>query len=509
MPTIDGRSVSIREYYLHYQPHIDSHISKYVYSLEIKLDESNKQNEKLKNELEELKRQIKSDIFKKIEKDMEPLKEDLKTKNTQINELLKENKRLKDELGIISNEKEILDKIIKKDSKNSSKPSSTDSIYKAVNSRTKSNNKKGGQIGHRTNVKTLFTYPNETITHKKEICNCGGYINYSNEMTSIQEVSYRLEKHIKQHNYFQGVCSSCGMKHTNDAKKHYKINPIIFDKSIETLIVYLSVFDNIPVNKVSKTIKELLGITVSESQVLNIVKKYGYKIQKEREITKNILSDSKILYVDETPIKYNDHLLWITSLSNSKDNVMFLNDEKGSKTSKELDYILSSFKGTLIHDHFKRYYSFDMCSHAECNAHALRYLRFGYEIEKSNECGALIELLLNAHRNRHTINYDYVKSEYLKLIDKALLESPNTKYKPTYINLLKRMKEYVEEHLLFLRDPNVPFTNNEAERTFRHFKTKQKVSGRFYNRDVIKAQIDIKAYINSNDNIWIETLNNL
>ena len=49
---------------------------------------------------------------------------------------------------------------------------------------------------------------------------------------------------------------------------------------------------------------------------------------------------------------------------------------------------------------------------------------------------------------------------------------PEPHYRDGY-NLYRRMEKYMENHLLFLKEPGVPSTNNEAERRLRPYKRKQ------------------------------------
>lgn len=56
--------------------------------------------------------------------------------------------------------------------------------------------------------------------------------------------------------------------------------------------------------------------------------------------------------------------------------------------------------------------------------------------------------------------------------DEYEYESP-TKYYMDGYNLYMRMSKYMSNHLLFLHNPDVPTTNNEAERLLRAYKRKQ------------------------------------
>ena len=62
-------------------------------------------------------------------------------------------------------------------------------------------------------------------------------------------------------------------------------------------------------------------------------------------------------------------------------------------------------------------------------------------------------------------------------------------------NLLERLQKYETAVLLFAKDPNVPFTNNRAERDLRMAKVKQKVSGCFRKEIYARAYCRISSYL--------------
>lgn len=61
----------------------------------------------------------------------------------------------------------------------------------------------------------------------------------------------------------------------------------------------------------------------------------------------------------------------------------------------------------------------------------------------------------------------------------ALRKKPGRIKKKPGHNLLIRFRDFRESVLHFLYDPQVPFTNNQAEQDLRMMKCKQKISGGF------------------------------
>lgn len=63
------------------------------------------------------------------------------------------------------------------------------------------------------------------------------------------------------------------------------------------------------------------------------------------------------------------------------------------------------------------------------------------------------------------------------------------------ITLLERLKNHEQAVLLFAKEPQVPFTNNRAERDLRMDKVKQKVAGCFRSENLAKAYCRISSYL--------------
>ena len=64
-------------------------------------------------------------------------------------------------------------------------------------------------------------------------------------------------------------------------------------------------------------------------------------------------------------------------------------------------------------------------------------------------------------------------------------------------NLLDRLRTHQASVLAFLRDPSIPFTNNQAEQDIRMLKVQQKISGCFRTLEAARTFARIRAYVST------------
>lgn len=165
-----------------------------------------------------------------------------------------------------------------------------------------------------------------------------------------------------------------------------------------------------------------------------------------------------------------------------------------------------------MHDHLLINYKEDYkYQNAECNSHILRYLKGVKDnIQDHKWQDKMADLLreLNTKRNecinkgvlslrKEEIEEAYKKyDEVIKLGYKEIIELKDYHfYKEDELKLIKRLDKYRENHLLFIKDFKVPFTNNTAERGLRQTKRKLAVSFLFKNINTMKDYAKIISYI--------------
>ena len=465
---------------------------------------SEKQYKMLEEQLKKLKRENELK-----EKENKLLKQQNKQKDEIIYDLDKndykgryetlklENIELKKKLKIFEEKFEMQRISLGKNSSNSCKPSSTNGFKRVVqNNRVKSGRKPGREKGHLKSAPTVSKTPDEVVkVSKVATCTCG-HKTIEKEEVSRDLVSLEIIVHTTQYRGKKTVCPCCNKEYMPKFPEQVK-SIVNYDEGIKALIVYLNSYCNVPNQKTV----ELLGllsnnkIKICHSTVGNTIAQFSKKSKSILKKMKQQILKAPVINEDETPIKVNGKLMSVIGVFTKEISLLEAFEHRTLESFEEMG-ILNRYIGTVCHDHNKIHDSFIQSKQAECNFHILRYCKAEYEVHKRESIKKFMDYLLSLRDKVDEYKlegktsftekeYEDAKTKYLKLLDiwdtefKKDYEYDKKEYFESERCLKKRLRERVDDHLRFLTDFRIDFTNNLAERGLRKVKTKLKIAGGF------------------------------
>ena len=216
--------------------------------------------------------------------------------------------------------------------------------------------------------------------------------------------------------------------------------------------------------------------------------------------------NAKTVYTDSTAVTINGKQAHIRN--QSIDNaVLYSPMERKDIATLKVTGILPKYCGTLVHDHETALYHFGT-RHGECIVHLMRYLKKNTEESKnawSGELTSLFSTMNGERKKRMSSDSAFTEAEitnYEDEYDRILSEgrSANEKTSGKYAKqeekaLLNRLEKYKENHLLFLYDLQVDFSNNMSERDLRKCKNRQKIAGGFRKKSGNEMYCNIMSVI--------------
>lgn len=400
-------------------------------------------------------------------------------------------------------------------SNNSSLPPSSNNPRKTRGKDKKQRKKKsanniGGQDGHVGATREQFAEVDEVVPLSIDRRTLPSNLTYTlSEPETRQVIDVNLDFTVTEYQA-EVLIGSDGHRYVADFPKHIT-KAIQYGSSVKSLAVYMSQYQLIPYNRVQEVFKDQFGLDISQGSLSNFNREAYEKLEGfEREAMKS-LESSKILNADETGIKIDGELAWLHVLSDSKTTV-YLAHEKRGKEAIDAFGVIPNYKGILCHDHWKPYLGYD-CTHALCNAHHLRELQWVIDF-KDQKWAKTMKRFLSKLQDEvdeygGKLSEDIIKKKvrrYREIIKTAQLECPiyvrsvgskkTGKIKQSKErNLLDRLEKFENQVLLFMKDKDVPFTNNQAERDIRMVKVHQKISGQFKSMNGARYFCRIRGYL--------------
>lgn len=385
------------------------------------------------------------------------------------------------------------------DYENSSIPSSMSVKKKKIsNSREKTGRKPGGQPGHKghcrkkqdpTQAPVLLPPPQE-IQEDPDF--------KKTKKTIIKQlVGIRVCLTVKEYHADVYRNSKTGER-VHAAFPAGVVDDVNYDGSIKAFLFLLNNDCCVSIDKSRKFLSDLTDgkLNISKGMINKLGREFAQKTENEqRELFYRLLS-APVMHTDWTNARESGKNTYVFVCTTPNGETMYFSRAKkgheGIKGTPVEDY-----QGILVHDHESTFYRYGS-NHQECLAHVLRYLKDSMENEKdrtwNKEMHTLLQEMIHyinsvdGTEERDEKQISRFEEKYRRIMQKAGEEyeyiPPSDYYRDGY-NLYRRMEKLMDNHLLFLHDPKVPFCNNAAERRLRNYKRKQRQAVSFRSVDSI------------------------
>jgi transposase len=386
-------------------------------------------------------------------------------------------------------------------SSNSGKPPSSDGYQKKprpTNLRERTGKKPGGQEGHEGKTLRQVETPDQVVEHWPAACaGCGARLGREEATGYRRRQVFDLPNpqsvEVTEHRAHRCDCPCCGQ----EAEARFPddvMAPAQYGANIAALVVYLLHWQLIPEDRVAELMRDVFSVDLSTATIAAMAQRKAEEWTELADYIGEQVKQAPVKHLDETGLRITGVLQWLHVAS-----TWLLT---WYRTSRQRGTMLEGAVGIVVHDFWRPYFTLAGVTHALCNAHHLRELKALSESEPepwarvmsrflrqachvANLARGRPEGLKPAFRIWLLARYDRLVAQGLAFHDS--LPPLDTRGRPRRgrprrrpgHNLLLRLQSHKADALRFLTTPDVPFTNNQAERDLRMMKLKQKISGCF------------------------------
>lgn len=296
-----------------------------------------------------------------------------------------------------------------------------------------------------------------------------------------------LKKVEKQH-ITTGFCPHCQKR---VAAKPIQQQLVSIGENIKEFTCYANIILRLSFEQISHLIYDLANIHLSDGEISNILEEQARKLLPHYETLKANIRGQPGAHFDETtyPVQQeeNGRYGWLMTGTETTDSVFRLGQSRGKDNAAELQGD-NNKKQIGISDDYGAYRNlFQKQKHQLCWAHLIRKLKElsqseKLERQKIKHCQKVYKFIKNIYeRLKIALAEDFDLKERKKIKQKFLthligITSSNTKDP----NKLKQIKESInknkDKYFTCLLYPNIPPTNNKAERSLRHLVLKRRNS---------------------------------
>lgn len=368
----------------------------------------------------------------------------------------------------------------RKTPENSSIPPSK--AFKRNRPRPEEPRKRGPKVGH-AGVTRPRAEPDVTLELRVERCRrCGKHLDQTPQVPKerrqvvdippVAPIVYEAVVH-------EVTCPYCGQKQQAAFPPGF-VAPQVPGPSLRAMITYLHTVHHIAYQRLQEILMGLFGGRVALGSLVNAVHRVGEALTPEARRIRQEVIHSRVVGSDETVARVNGRNRWHWVLWGRQAVYHLIADSRGARV------IETTLDGTepdvWVSDRYSAQLKAPAAQHQVCLAHESRRLKY------AQECGdtvfapwmaALIHRAEELARIRHELPEAEVerrKTEIYQELD-AVLQLNLTH--PEAQKLQEAYRKHRDKLFVFLEHPEVPYTNNIAERALRPAVVHRKVTGGF------------------------------
>ncbi len=344
------------------------------------------------------------------------------------------------------------------DNSNSSKPPSSDGPGKAPR-RTQSLRegglkKPGGQPGHAGRHLKRSEWIDHTIVHRPARC---GHCQAALEDHPVQLVASRQTFDlpapvlliVKEHQLYRCKCTGCGAVTAGSFPPEVSA-PVQYGGRLAAVVAYLSAAQFLPEDRLGQILTDLFGVTISAGTIGQMIVRAASRTRDFAAAVCEKIRQAPVKHLDETGF-------WV----DSKPQWLHVAGTAGADG--------------LVHYRVSPKRARRMRGLLRCLCHEVNLA----PERPAEQTGALPPIRIPAAERLYNriVREGIAWHEALPALPRDIKRGRIRRR--TGHNLLLRLRLHKEAVLLFLHNPTVPFTNNEAERDARMMKLRQTISGGF------------------------------
>ncbi|MCZ7541236.1 MAG: IS66 family transposase [Anaerolineae bacterium] len=336
---------------------------------------------------------------------------------------------LREMIGQLTARIQDLEDQLAKNSGNSGKPPSSDGLRKKPapkSLRAKGQRRTGGQPGHPGHTLELVSNPEHIEVHRLATCpQCQHDLSEAPVLAVERRQVFDVPPvviEVTEHQVPVVCCPNC-QTHVKAAFPADVTQPVQYGERLKAQAVYLTGYQLLPVARTCEVFEDLYGHRPSEALVLSATEALHEQLDPALSAIRDQIIRADVVHADESGLRVEGQLNWLHVLSTERLTHYAVHPRRGQVAMRDIG-LLADYQGRAIHDALAAYFQFDKCTHALCNAHHLRELRFVTEQYGQAWAGEMAQLLLD------------IKAEVAQTLDAMTLPPDRLAYYETCFDVL-------------------------------------------------------------------------